>query len=657
MGMEYIQLRPHWRWHERKEGSYTWDDIDRIFKLADKIGVKIIFKFMLECGPEYLFKKYNAYRIGLKGENIWPITHGAFYPGGWIPCFDNPHVTERMKLFITEAVNRYKNESALAIWHAWNEPRSRPMGECTCEHSHKSYINWLRNRFGTIETLNMKYGQCWADFEDINVPRNTSGLFDMHLWRQWAASRVAWRVKEVAETIRQSDPSRGVIAHVGMPSPVQDVLNDTSDDWLTRREVAFYGSSFEIRYTPKPLDKSWPFMIADWNRAISGDGYFWINELYPSRARWQPELSPETIISWAWSAVACGAKGIVLWQYRKERVGCETNEAGLVEMDGKENATSKAMRQFFKIVNDNQKLFRNAKVPQAQVAIVYDFNSDLISRIEESNHEGNLELTNDLSASYIYKTALQGIYHLFWETGIQVDFISSHELEKINDYKLVYLPLMVMVDEKQEKILADYVYSGGQLLAESGTAMREGNTWANTSRPGNLLADVFGLKEIDRIVSADEVKHVELPAIGSAKSKFMNATFETKSAKVLAGFSDGSPAICTNNYGRGKTIMTGFSAGLANLLTGDRKWAQWLCSMLESTRIDVQQPTQGIYVRKMVSESNNVFFIFNTTNKLQQWTCSTHGTDIINNIQYKENDILELKAFEIRIFLYPNKNC
>lgn len=643
MGIEYIQLRPHWRWHERSEGVYAWDDIDMIFDLASRIGLKIIFKFMLECGPEYLFKKYNGYRVGLKGEKIWPITHGAFYPGGWIPCFDNPYVNERMRLFISQAVNRYKNDSSLSIWHAWNEPRSRPVGECTCEHSHRNYIEWLRTRFGSIETLNTTYGQCWADFEDIDIPRNTAGFFDMHLWRQWAASRVAWRVGEVVRAIKESDPSRDVIAHVGMSSVVQDTLHDTSDDWLTRREVAFYGSSFEIRYTPSPLDKSWPFMIADWMRGVSGNGYFWINELYPSRSRWQPELSPETIVSWAWSAVACGAKGIVLWQYRKERVGCETNEAGLVESDGCENSTSQAMRGFFKTLMENQQLFLDASVPKAEIAIVYDFNSDLLNRIEESNNQGNLELVHDLPVGYTYKTALQGIYHLFWQTGLSVDFISSHDIERIHTYKMVYLPYMVMLDESQVRQFSDYVENGGYLLAEGGVGMREANTWVSTARPCGKLKKVFGLREIDRVMDAGEVKTVNLPGLGCVESKFMNAIIRNDSAEVAANYTDGNAAVCENRFGKGIAVMTGFSAGLANMLQPDGLWRAWLLNTAAKTGVtDAPAPNEKLYIRKMQTDKQSIYFIFNHSDDKAAWQSPCKCRNIATEVLYQQNEDIEI---------------
>ena len=73
LGIQMIQLRPQWRWNERTEGDYNWDDIDKLLELAGKHELNVIFKPMLETAPDYIFKKYDGYRIGLQGEKMWPI--------------------------------------------------------------------------------------------------------------------------------------------------------------------------------------------------------------------------------------------------------------------------------------------------------------------------------------------------------------------------------------------------------------------------------------------------------------------------------------------------------------------------------------------------------------------------------------------------------
>ena len=144
LGIEAFQIRMQWRQNEKREGEYYFEDIDGLLKLAEKYNRKVIMKFQLENAPQYLFEKYGATRLDFHGIPIPPASMGAMYVGGWIPCFDNPKVIERAKLFIAEIVNRYKDNKNIVLWHVWNEPRSRPAGDCCCEHSQKLYRKHMK---------------------------------------------------------------------------------------------------------------------------------------------------------------------------------------------------------------------------------------------------------------------------------------------------------------------------------------------------------------------------------------------------------------------------------------------------------------------------------------------------------------------------------
>ena len=168
-GLRKIQYRVYWKWHERREDKFHWQDLDQMFELCDKNRVKLILQVMLESAPQYIYDKYNGYRVDIRGQRIWPISHAAFYPGGWSPCFDNPDVMRHALKFTDILVDRYKNYTALEFWSAWNEPRCRPMGECACEYSIANYRKWLKEHFGTIDSLNEKFGKCWPDFESIDI--------------------------------------------------------------------------------------------------------------------------------------------------------------------------------------------------------------------------------------------------------------------------------------------------------------------------------------------------------------------------------------------------------------------------------------------------------------------------------------------------------
>lgn len=654
LGMQMIQLRPQWCWHERKEGLYAWDDLDRLLELADQAGLAVIFKFMLETAPDFVFKKYGGYRVGLKDERLWPMAHGAFYPGGWLPCFDHPHVMQAATRFVAEAVKRYAGCDTIALWHAWNEPRSRPVGECCCGHSVKQYQGWLRARFGTIEALNDFAGKCWDAFDGVGVPRDTADFTEMHLWRTWAATRVAWRVKEVADTIKRYDGSRPVIAHVGNPSVTQDVMCDTSDDYLTRQSVDMYGTSFEMRWLPKPLERSLPFLQNDWMRSISGDGCYWVNELYPSMGSWAREVPAARVVMWLWASLACGAKGIVFWQYKKERVGCETNDAGLVETDGRDNPTTVALRNAFAIINTHSRLLAAAKAPKPKIALVYDFASDLVNRIEESRHMRDfaLSVTYPTCAS-TYKSNLQFAYHLFCEAGIPVEVVSSHELGRINEYAVAYLPMFLAVDDGQSAMLSAYVKTGGTLIAEGGIAQRETSTMLHTTRPGAGLMELFGAQEVCRIVEDGEDRQVIMADQTTLRSKKINASFALKGGTALAHYEDGAIAMVEKTHGKGKAIMTGFNPGMAYMLSEDEGWIDWMSGLVRGLAGVVAEPyctpKNGLYARVLDAGDGRIFFLFNLTGKPKMWVLPADGVNLATDGTLKAGETLRIDGGAVAV--------
>src|SRR5690606_16702872 len=134
LGYTHVQYRPQWRWHESVRGRYVFDDLDQLFDLAEQNGLRVVLKPMLETAPDWAFQELGGTRIGFHGVPISPVAIGSFYVGGWLPCFDNPDVRAAANAFVQQLVKRYRQHPALWFYDAWNEPRSRPLGQCHCEH-------------------------------------------------------------------------------------------------------------------------------------------------------------------------------------------------------------------------------------------------------------------------------------------------------------------------------------------------------------------------------------------------------------------------------------------------------------------------------------------------------------------------------------------
>ena len=227
------------------------------------------------------------------------------------------------------------------------------------------------------------------------------------------------------------------MTHVGTCSVRQQVLDDISDDWLNARQVDFYGCSFII--DEKRIDDYADAALTnDWIR--SNSSYYWVQELYAHSPYYSEGIKPEHIRLWAWTTVAHGAKGINYWQYKDERFGNESNAYGLVRPNGDLTDRAEEAGRIARAIGENDQLFRTFTPRPAEIALVYDVRSDLVSHTEEKRH------LERLTGNYTYKDCLRGAYNLFWRLNLPIDWVCAHEMRRILQYKLVYLPAPIIID-------------------------------------------------------------------------------------------------------------------------------------------------------------------------------------------------------------------
>lgn len=434
---------------------------------------------------------------------------------------------------------------------------------------------------------------------------------------------VADRLRWMYEEIRKHDKEHPVITHVGACSVVQDVAGDSSLDWLNARQVDFYGSSFPVfpeQYPSSLHHQANAGMICDWIRSVSP--YFWINELYPALHNWREEVKVEELRRWIWTTVAHGAKGILFWQYRAERLGNESNGNGLLNIDGSKNERSEEAERIGKVIGNHASTFRKSQVPPSEAAILYDHHSDLISRIENTPAISSPQFNEGVT--YPYKFSLHGSYSLFWNNNIPVDWIPSQEIERIRKYKVVYLPILYIIDKKTAEVLVKFVEEGGVLISEASLGLRAENTWVNLSVPPFGLDDLFGCKEAGRlaikeprIVSANKYG-IKIPATR------MMTWLEVEEAEVIGEWEDGRAALTISRYGKGKAILVGMYPGATYIDTREENLIQFIRLLLEEAGVKPPVQLEGVkgrvYPRMLVKEKERLIFLFNYGNQDEEIT-------------------------------------
>lgn len=557
LGFNMIQLRVQWGWHERKKEQYYVDDLITLFELTRKFGLMVQFKFLMENAPSWLFKEYDCERIGLRGERIRAGAHGAFYVGGWMPCFDNPDVIREGSRFIKDMVNLFKDQNNLLVWNAWNEPRNRPFGECCCTNSVEKYRNWLKQNYKSVDELNEIHGKCWGNFDEINPPGMIEDYCEMFLWKKWCLKNVADRVKWVYDCIKENDSSRNVLTHAGCCTMVHDVLTDGCYDTLNANQVDFYGSSLPVDGNGDDYRIG---LICDWIRNKSKNKFFWINEIYANTLQpWGLNDKGTDIEYRIKQCYKHGARGIQIWQYKSERLGNESNIAGLTEIDGTFNDRTYGAKRAIDYIREQELKYRD-KTIVSDIAIYYSLDSDLISRIEETRINNYADVPG---ITYTYNKELNALYEKLWSLNITpIDIIDKEDLEHCNKYKIIIIPTPNILQKYEISKLEEYVKNGGSIISEYGFGLRDENTWVSDT----LLFKqrMFGVHEKNR----QKVERYRKAKINNVRydiyKNYSDLTVVDENVKVLGKWENDVPCLTLNNYGRGKTAYAGFLIGNLN---------------------------------------------------------------------------------------------
>ena len=609
--IDAFQIRINWRWNERVENQYDFSDIDRLLELAKKNGRKVIMKFLLECAPQYVYEKYGGTRIGPKGEKLRPGTHGAFY-GGWLPCFTNPKVWERALAFVDKVAERYAGNESIILWNEWNEIRNRPIEECFCPHCRAAFGNYLKGKFTTIENLNRHYGSAEESFETVNLPIMPHGFWDTYEFKKFKSSFELHRyLKEIYTVIRRHDKTTPIMCHAGFCSAFQMNIGDAVDDFTVSKAVDFWGTSLPFDTNMDNPDNRLSMMqLGDFMRSV--DKNYFNHEIYPGLGMFNDYDTPFDMKFKLYTALSSGTKGLVYWQYRAERVGMEQDCAGIMRADGSPRPVAEAVRDFGADLHKNMKHFVGTEVSSGDAAIVFDYDSMLISEIEEAC--GDLYEFKLKDGLEYYRKSQRGMYKLMRSAGYNVDYVGVTNPERFKRYKLLYFPYYSMLDEKIIPYLEAFLEKGGTVIADEGFGLRDLNTWM---RVGDINVKPLASA---RIIERRRVAKEEYVTLCGEKTRILpyKSEIRAEGAEVISSFENGLPAVQLVRRGKGKIYLSGISMGYCYSETDDSGIEKFITEVMEECGAEKYKHAdfkRGIYEKHLTSDENEVIFIFNTSEK------------------------------------------
>ena len=275
---------------------------------------------------------------------------------------------------------------------------------------------------------------------------------------------------------------------------------------------------------------------------------FWCNEFTTMTA------VPNAIRKQAYASLMYGNQMVCGWTWQSMHAGEEQYLEGLLDWDGIPNRKYDEYKNIAAEFKKIEKYFPYKL--QAEVGLAFSFPSQIASASFPEQHENQLQACFDL---------------FYWRNmDARVVEISRSSL----NYKLLFVPGVVVMDETTATKIRDFVKNGGTVIMTSNSAVVDetGKVFVST-HPGRL-SDVFGI----RVGSYEETEALNEISIKSFKGKQIEFTYkgksitseasrfdviESKGAEILGcitSLDKDYPIITSNKYGKGRAIYVGLPA-------------------------------------------------------------------------------------------------
>ncbi len=470
-GFNCVQLWVMWSWVEAKPGVFDFDDYDRLIDGAASNGLNVVLSTIAEVHPCWIHRIVPGCElVTSRGHKVISEhrneCHHGLTPGG---CFDHPEVWERMAAFIRATVHQFKARPNLVGWDAWNELRWNVQADgpvCYCPNTVKRYRQWLDERFGGLEGLNREWVRRYDSWEDVQPGKHTYRPFTSNMS---FAHFLTWRSNQHAEDryriIKAIDPDRPVTAHGPAPclmmtgdNQAEQALN-RGNDWFIADRLDGIGCSNFPAWWSETTYADYTFYMQAIHSAARGKR-FWISELQGGRSNYGFNVhAPVRAVEqqrWIWDGIAHGADTVLLWCWRDEVFGSESNGFGFIGGDGFADERIAAMRRTGSLLRDYARLFADYRPAAAEVAVLFSPQTYYLYWAQDATARQPL-------------ASVRGFCKALIRHSVPFKIVEEEHLEELAGVKILFLPRTTVLDEKTCAALTRFVAEGGTLYCEAET--------------------------------------------------------------------------------------------------------------------------------------------------------------------------------------------
>jgi beta-galactosidase len=533
-----------WSRLEPKAGTFDFDWLDRIMNMLHEGGVSVDLATATASPPPWLSHKHPEMLPMLAdGTMLWPGGRQHY-------CPSSPVYRDATRRLVDALATRYAKHPALAMWHVGNEYGCH-VPACYCDVSAGAFREWLKERYGTVDGLNVAWGtdfwsQRYSSWEEVLPPRTTP------TWPNPSQQLDFMRFSS-DELLACYEIERAILTErtPGIPVTTNFMRFFKPLDywkWAEREDIV----SDDVYQDPlDPEAGMRAAMAGDLMRSL-GRGRPWVlMEQSPNRVNWREVNAPKApgqMRLWSLQAVARGSDGVMFFQWRQSRAGAEKHHSAMVPHGPPES--SPTWREVVELGSELRGLDAvcGSRI-KADVAILIDWESWWA-----------LELPSKPSNRVRQVEQLEAYYRPFFQANVTVDF--ARPTDDLSGYKLVVAPSLYLVSDAAATNLTAYVEGGGNLVMSFFSGIVDPSDHIHLGGYPQPFIKVLGLQVLDWLPLGDLDQLQVRFSDGSIVSGVLwSELIENQGAEVLATFMtpvlSGRPAVTLNRFGAGTAQYVG----------------------------------------------------------------------------------------------------
>lgn len=625
---------------EPEEGVYTFEWLDEVLDRFAANGISALLATPSGARPAWMSAKYpEVLRVEAnRVRNLHGFRHNH--------CFTSPVYREKVTGMNTLLAERYSTHPAVIGWHISNEYG----GECHCEYCQEAFRNWVKQKYGTLEQLNLAWwttfwSHTYTDWSQVEspAPHGETQVHGMNLdWRRFVTDQTVDFCRHEIEPLRHAERLLPVTTNFmeffeGLNywkfADILDILSwDSYPTWHDHEGDAMQAAKIAMMHDIVRSIKQQPFLLM---------------ESTPSLTNWQPiskNKRPGMHLLSSLQAVAHGSDSVQYFQWRKSQGSSEKLHGAVVDHAGHEH--TRVFRDVQSVGDALEQLqsIRGSQV-QAEVAVIFDWENRWA--VKDSQGPRNTGIG--------YEETVLNFYRTFWERGIAVDVIDMEQ--DLSKYKVVAAPMLYMVRQGVGERFEKFVEAGGTLISTYWSGIvNETDLCFLGGFPGPLRS-VLGIwsEEIDGLHKNDRNRIVtshnnELGLQGEYEVQDLCDLIHLESAAALATYGDdfyaGRPALTVNRYGNGESYYV-----------AARTKDHFLSDLIESitTRAGVKRTLAAalppnVTAHARVQGEDEFVFVQNYSNEVKSVQLDDNDyQDLLSADSMAPGSTLELEPFGIRI--------